>query len=138
LNRRHALQNKDKKKEYYRRYNVDKLAAETIDPNLHSMDFLRKDSHRRYYLQHKDKIRESNRRYRLENHENPELYYQRTLSASKSWKSPGLVREYFDSIAELLHISNFTDWYRISSDQIKLHVDGVISLIISFFFLSFL
>jgi hypothetical protein len=108
--RRYRLENKDRKREYFRRYN---------------------------YL-NKDKIRDSNRQYRVEHHSNPEIYLPRNIE-SKSWKSPELVREYFESIAKQLNISNFSDWYRISRMQV-IELEGTTTrstFVISFFLLCF-
>jgi hypothetical protein len=56
----------------------------------------------------------------------------------KLWKNQVLVREYFDSISPQLHISHFTDWYRISQTQI-INLNGMLVLkMFSFFrFFSF-
>jgi hypothetical protein len=62
-------------------------------------------------------MKESNHQNYIRNLENPDTYLSR--SAIKSWKSPELVREFFESIAEQLNISSHPDWYRISYDQIR-------------------
>lgn len=38
---------------------------------------------------------------------------------TRSWRTPRLVRDYFDSVASRLHVRNFGDWYRVSSRQIE-------------------
>lgn len=77
-----------------------------------------KEAKRLYYLKYKGYINESHRQYRLRNHENPIAFLERSQSI-KSWKTPHHVRQFFDSIAKQLHISHFTDWYRISRQQIR-------------------
>jgi hypothetical protein len=119
----HRFQNKDKKKEYDREYNLRYRNVE-----YHRQYYLRnrdskKDATREYEMRHKDKIRDSKRRYRIRNHPNPETYHPRDIQ-SKSWKSPDLVREFFNSIANQLHISNYNDWYRVSMSQIQ-SLEGV-------------
>jgi hypothetical protein len=112
--RDYGLQNMDKKRDYDRRYNL-----QTKDK--------KKESHRQYRKQNQDKIRELKREYHRDNHDSPASYYPRQ-ALNKSWKSPELVREYFESIAQQLHISDFSDWYRISRGQIK-SLDGMQSCI---------
>jgi hypothetical protein len=107
-NRRYRLENEDKSKDYSRKYSAE---------NESKM----KEYLRGYNLQHKDLARESNRQYRIRTHDHPETYLPRvtTTTTLKSWKTPELVREYFDSIAGRLQIANSTDWYRVSRAQIR-------------------
>lgn len=107
--------NKDKKKEYDRLYHSEhktKIEEMTREFRLRNKE-LKVDSNRRYNAENRDKIRESNRHYRIENHFNPGTYLPRD-SESRSWKTPELVRDYFEAIAKRLHVSEHTDWYRIS------------------------
>src|SRR5689334_9639565 len=48
----------------------------------------------------------------------PKILYHRDSKVLKSWKTPEVVRDYFESIKSKLHISHYTDWYRISRTQI--------------------
>lgn len=90
------------------------------------------ESKREYYSQNKEKYLEYKKKYRLENKEKLKKY-QRELLIKKnieknvnyipppqirSWKNTQLLRDYFESIIPLLHITHFSDWYRISKPQI--------------------
>jgi hypothetical protein len=112
--------NKDNIKDYYRKY---------VDENKHSI----RESYRKYYLRNQDykrissqnyhannrnKIKETKREYYVRKKENPALYVPRETEF-KSWKTPLVVREYFESISKLLHIVHYTDWYRISRPQVR-------------------
>jgi hypothetical protein len=103
--RLYTLRNRNEKKEYNRQYelkNKDKIRTTKCE----------------YRLENSNRLREYQLRYRLRNHKNPESYVPRNI-VRKSWKSPESVREYFESVAKRLFISAHTDWYRISSDQIR-------------------
>jgi hypothetical protein len=132
-NRQYDLDNADRKREYDREYHRRHKAKISESKRLYyvqNQDLLQELT-RRYSQQHKDKIRDVNRQHRVRNHSNPEAYLPRNIE-SKSWKSPDLVREYFESITHQLHISNFSDWYRISTEQLK-DLEGASSC--GFFFL---
>ena len=49
----------------------------------------------------------------------PKILYHRESKVLKSWKTPELVRDYFESIKAKLHISHYSGWYRISRTQIR-------------------
>jgi hypothetical protein len=155
--REHYKRNKEDKRNYSRDYGVRKL-LEKKDYNrdfyLRNQDNIR-DAKRAYYVQKKDDKKEYNRfyylrskakrrrpldfnreyqqNYYIQNKENSELYTPRE-SLLKSWKSPELVREYFDSIATQLHISNHSDWYRIS----RLQIGDLGGMCLSFFYIAIL
>jgi hypothetical protein len=98
------LRNKKLKQEYFRDYYIRNKS--TIS-----------DYRRQYYTSNKRSVREANRKNYIRNKEHPELYFRRE-NASKSWKTPELVREYFESISKALSITDYTDWYRISFPQV--------------------
>jgi hypothetical protein len=113
---------------YYFRHK-DKIRLSKRDYYIRNRDDIR-ESHRKYYVENKDNLkdyylrnkdstRESKRRYYIRKKENPETYlsYLARETENKSWKSPELVREYFESVANQLHISDYSDWYRISRPQ---------------------
>ncbi len=122
--REYEIQNKEKRKEYSIKNN-DKL----------------KEYRREYYLQHKEKKKQSSREYKILNKDKQKeydqnyyllnrekikhLYVQKNIERnngiyvpSNSWTSDESIRQYFDVISPLLHISDLSDWYRISRDQI--------------------
>jgi hypothetical protein len=113
--RQYFLLNKEKKRESNRQYDA-----------LNHVQ--RKEYLRQYQLRNKNKMKESSDRYRYRANMNPNTFRRAPL---KSWKSPEIVREYFDSIAVQFHIATYTDWYRISSIQIR-HLGGM--RIVSFCF----
>jgi hypothetical protein len=159
--RQYQLRNKDKVKESKREYhlqNLDKMNDSFRQYRLLNRDKIQetmrwrhsqegdkfKDYDRQYYLQNKDKLQQSSRQYHLEHgakrrdlqrryylqrHSNPEAYLPRT--ALKSWKSPELVREYFESIAKYLHIVEPSDWQRISRVQLR-YLGGMLAWIVIF------
>jgi hypothetical protein len=90
---------KDTKKEYYKN-NLNKI----------------KEIQKEYYSKNLDKIKNSNKDVQ-KNNPNYIPYY--------SWRSREESRKNFESIALLLHIKDFSDWYRISSNQIH-QLGGII------------
>lgn len=90
--RQYCEQNRSKLLEYHRNYNPT------------------------YRLLNKAKLKEMKRRQYLRNHKKPEAYVARNVT--KSWSTPCLVREHFDSLAKQLFVSSHEDWYRISRGQI--------------------
>lgn len=103
-NRQYYLQTEEKKKDSARRYYAQNEDRE-------------KALKRGYRLENGDKRREYGREYHVRKLQNPETYVPRS-TANKSWKTPELVRAFFDSIAKQLHILEPSDWYRISNYQI--------------------
>jgi hypothetical protein len=106
--------NKKKDREYVRQYLVRTKDQKRVYD-------------RQYRLDNKDKARDYSRLKYLRNHGNPASYNPRH-AALKSWRAPELVREYFESIAKQLQISDYTDWYRISRLQIY-DLGGMLQLI---------
>jgi hypothetical protein len=105
-----------------------------------------RDYKRQYRIRKKDHVTETNREYYARNKEratqdyldtksNPDDYFPRA-SPAKSWKSPELVREYFESIASDLKVSISTDWYRISRPQI-VSLGGMFYYFFLFYFFCF-
>jgi hypothetical protein len=102
--------NKDNKREYYIR-NKDFKSRYDSEYYIRNTNDKRESSHR-YYIRNKDNRKKYNREYYLRRRE------VRRSNEMKSWKSPEVVREYFESIVNRLSVSNFSDWYRISRAQI--------------------
>jgi hypothetical protein len=85
--------------------------------------FMKNDYSKKYEIKNLDKIKERKKEYyknkikdkvrEIRTQKNPNYipYY--------SWKSREQSRKNFDSIASLLHITDLSDWYRISSNQIQ-------------------
>jgi hypothetical protein len=114
--RQYRIQNNDKLKDYGRQYrsqNREMKKDYSLRNKLKS-----EESARLYYFRNHDKIKESIRANYIRHLENPDTYFPR-LTVFKSWKSSESVREFFESLAEKLHISHYTDWYRISMIQIR-------------------
>jgi hypothetical protein len=110
--------NKDAKRNYRLEYmtrNKDKIKGSNDEYLLLNNEVMR-DYRRNYNVINKRHIRLSQREYYLQHLANPLTYSPRI--AVKSWKSPELVREYFDSIVRQLSISDYSDWYRISRIQL--------------------
>jgi hypothetical protein len=132
--RQYTMRHKDSVREYRREYNDRKSDAKRLSNRQYHADNKDtvRDYYRKYYLRNKDNLREMRRDYKIRNRDNvldsqrdyylrskdyPE-YYSPRKRALRSWKSPELVRKYFDSVAEQLSVSNYTDWYRISRNQV--------------------
>jgi hypothetical protein len=96
--REYKNRREEKMKEYFRDY----------DRNVRN-----KDTKRDFHLRNKERIINNRREH---------YYSQKDINslpeANKSWKSPELIREYFESIKGTLLIANHTDWYRISRAQL--------------------
>jgi hypothetical protein len=138
--RQYYLQTKDKRRnskhEYYLRFrdrNQEKMKVsdnryQPLNKNGYDRLYYSQKSDKRrdtkrvydrlYRAQNKDKIKESFRAKYILNRENPDAYLPR-ISEFYSWKSPELVRQYFDSISKQLLINDHNDWYRISRAQIR-------------------
>jgi hypothetical protein len=117
--REHYIRNKDSIKDYNRKYylkNKDTIRKVSRDYSIRNQD-KKSIRNNNYYSLNKATMKESMRKYYVKNKENPDTYSPRN-SDFKSWKTPELVREYFESLAKLLFISHSTDWYRISRVQI--------------------
>jgi hypothetical protein len=102
--REYRVRNRDKLQEWNREYNNTK---ECSLESKREYNFRNKDRRRKYYLD-----------YYIRKNYNPESYLARN-DLFKSWRTPELVRKYFDSIAEQLHIADYYDWYRISRSQLR-------------------
>lgn len=121
----YALQNKDKLKEYYRlnySRNNDRMNESSTRYCLQNKDRM-KELWMQYYLRNKDKRKDSSMEYNRQTMDKRKEYRRlRFVSRRKiyqSWDTPEKARQYFDSIALKLNITNFADWYRISRDQIS-------------------
>lgn len=115
----YILKNKERLKEYqktYRMLNKKKL----------------KETLKEYYLKHKEKLNEKHKLYRIINkkteNEKAMIRYMKKKKEKNhnyllrknlySWKDKESVRNFFDSNSKLFHISQLSDWYRISMAQI--------------------
>lgn len=125
--RQYYLQNKDKNTElrisgemgdYQRGYSL-RNNEKTAEYRKRSKDW--KVANRQYYRQYSRGKREY---YQL---------YRGNQKSNLSWKTPDLVRSYFDSIAARLNISNFADWYRISKKQMDQYGGTSISTVVALF-----
>jgi hypothetical protein len=79
------------------------------------------DYYRQYRLENNESVRDSmKRRYMLDRREclGAAHHYNPRIVANRSWKTPELVSENFESIAKQLHVASPYDWYRISTSQI--------------------
>lgn len=79
----------------------------------------RKKIHREYYSSKKETLNEQCRLNYSFTRPLLEQYHPHP-NPNHSWKSPELVREYFESLGKQLRIAHFTDWYRISRSQVGL------------------
>lgn len=104
------------KHEYYRQ-NKDRLLESQLlysVENKGKLKVIKKD----YYLRNGDVRRACLREYRCRNHDDPAGYLARSAAAN-SWKTPELVRQYFERNVDRLGINNLSDWYRISRIQVN-------------------
>lgn len=74
------------------------------------------EQRRYYYRQNKARITEKMLLFYLRRHKNPSAYSPRIIPY-KSWKTPEIVRAFFESVATRLHVSTPSDWYRVSRAQ---------------------
>ncbi len=130
-NREYRIQNKEKWREYYLK-NKEKIKEANKKYRIQNNVKI-KETIREYRLLNKDKKKEFDRKYYLQNKEKIKLLYiQKNIERNNgiynsvnSWKTNESIREYFERIAPLLHISDLSDWYRISRSQI-VHLKGMI------------
>jgi hypothetical protein len=107
---------KERKKDYYKN-SMDKTKEskkEYYKENLNKI----KESKREYYKDNLNKIKETQKEYRMKNREiriqkNPNFF------PNYSWKSREQSRMNMESIATKFQITDLSDWYRISVDQMK-------------------
>jgi hypothetical protein len=131
--RDYSVRKMDHRKEYYREYNIRN--KDTIRESKRIYRMKNKDNKKlystNYYLENKDVLREWHREYNNRNKTSRQEYFRKYYVRSlenpnnysprydiKSWKSPEIVREYFESIASLLGVVTHTDWYRVSRPQV--------------------
>lgn len=130
--RDYMIQNKEKKMQYNLKYklkhNEKVLEYERTYRLLKKLK--KKDYNREYRLKNGDKLRElarmTNIMKKIQKNSNfippPKL---------KSWKSIESLRNYFESTSRTLHITELSDWYRVSRNQI--HETGGIYLLFTFY-----
>jgi hypothetical protein len=106
--------------------NIRKSQREYATRNQDNLNESGKD----HYSRNKENMREIRSEYNSRNEDTRRAYYVGHRSStgvyaarlsSKSWKTPELVRAYFDSIKGTLLIADYTDWYRVSRTQIAKH-----------------
>jgi hypothetical protein len=133
--RLYDLDNEDRRKykEQYRRKNREKVKDYVQRYDLERQQYRlrnsekKKDYERQYGLENKEKRESKNRAFRANNVDLLREYNREKFSREnetprkrvvRSWKSPASIREFFESLRGQLHISNLSDWYRISRTQI--------------------
>jgi hypothetical protein len=127
---------KIKQREYYN--NLDKSARklQLRDYYIKNQSTLKERARRLFrdgYLRNRDVVNLKARKRYLASKKNKVVYSPRSHARHKSWRSVALVRDYFDALAKELHISNYTDWYRISRAQIISAGGTFLSLIMKWF-----
>lgn len=148
-NREYRMKNKEKIAEYKKLYHLQNKERMNERNRMHYIN--NKEKIKRIRSENKEKIKKYTKEYRLLNKDKFQQYEReyylekrrpkiRELSIKKnieknngkyiprrSWLESTSLREYFDSISPLLHISVLSDWYRISRTQIN-QVNGKESL----------
>jgi hypothetical protein len=107
------MENLDKIKEKEKKYrtkNKDKIKESLIEYRIQNLNHI-KEGQKGYRTKNKVKMREN--RMKKETEKNP------SFVPNYSWKSREESRKNFESIASLFHITDLSDWYRISFTQIK-------------------
>jgi hypothetical protein len=76
---------------------------------------------RAYYLKNKNSIIAKQRELYIlkKKKENENYIHSPRKETLYSWKNRESTRKYFETASKLLHISDFSDWYRISRSQIQ-------------------
>jgi hypothetical protein len=110
----------------YRDKNIDKLSEYYQEYCAQNKKRIR-ESTRGYYFRNKDKLNGFTRDNYIRHLDDPDSYLARNVTM-KSWKTPALVREYFDAVAKQLCIANDSDWYRISRENLIRNFGGVFAL----------
>jgi hypothetical protein len=110
------MDQRDFNRQFYLR-NKDNVKLATNQYYVRNKNNL-KQSMREYYSLNKLALNRSMREHYIRSKQNPDLYSPR-VNSLKSWKTPEDVREYFESVAKELLISDHTDWYRVSNAQIS-------------------
>jgi hypothetical protein len=121
----YGVRRKESRSQYVRNYGMrNKLSRSQYlrDYYIRNKDII-SELKRDNYTRNKRNFREYRRQHYIRSKEFPELYSPRDITI-KSWKTPELVRDFFDAIGKKLSISNYTDWYRVSRPQI-LYLGGM-------------
>jgi hypothetical protein len=115
---------KKREKEYYLN-NLDKLKKSQIEYNKNNLTKI-KEREKEYRIKNIDKLKTSEKDYRITNKDKikdkrREMIFQNNphYVPLYSWKSREQSRKNLELIASQLQITNLSDWYRISWDQIK-------------------
>lgn len=112
--RLYHAENKDTRAEYQRQYYFkvrDRKKSSQCDNKISLKEY-----NQSYYTQNHDKILDAKRLSYCRQH-GRNSYLVRV--DAKSWKTPAIVREYFDATAKQLQIADYSDWYRISRVQMS-------------------
>ena len=85
-----------------------------------------KEYRKNYYKKNLDEIKENQQNNQIKTKESHKKYYRKIRSQKNpnykpcySWKSREESRKNFESVASLFHITDLSDWYRISITQIN-------------------
>lgn len=117
-NREYYLQHREslqQKKKEYRRKNKVKIKQKNQEYLIKNKESM-KDKWRAYYLENKETIKERKKEYRTKKKMN-----ENALSRKRfSWKDSASTRKYFETTATFFHITDYSDWYRVSRSQINL------------------
>jgi hypothetical protein len=145
LSKGYSVESKDFHKEYQNQ-NKEAIAIRKREYNLKNQDIIR-EKKRIYNLNNKTTIREKKKVYNLKmkdqvretyidkkSQDNPNYVPTSRKFPLKSWKTPKSARDYFNTISQSLHISDPSDWYRISRTQIQ--SAGGSNFLLRFLFLS--
>jgi hypothetical protein len=134
--KKNQIKMKEYRKDYYKK-NLDEIKETRNEYYKKNLDEI-KETRRDYYKKNLDEIRKYRIDYYKKNQniiktkgnykkENRKEYYRKIRNLKNpnfirpyySWKSREEARKNFESVVSLFHITDFSDWYRISQDQIR-------------------
>jgi hypothetical protein len=119
----YRITNKEKINEWKKEFRLKNIE------NLKEFRMNNKDKTQEYIIKNKDKIEENKKEFRMKNSDKlREIKVQMNPNyvPNYSWKSREQSRLNFESIALMFHITDLSDWYRISSNQMK-KLGGIIN-----------
>jgi hypothetical protein len=120
------------KKRIYEAENRDKIKERKKEYKLENLEKVG-EFQQKYRTRNKVKLRGIQREYQTKNREvisekKREIGIEKNKennpnylppARAYSWKNRKLTRDYFESTASLFHITNLSDWYRVSRIQIE-------------------
>lgn len=117
--RRYYVEHRDKVLEKERRYYSQNKSEMRRKWRVYYLENKAKfaEMSRQYYRRNKAKILEMTHSYYLRKHRNPHSYFPRDMPY-KSWKTPEVARAFLLSLADQLHVSAPSEWYRVSHNQL--------------------